>query len=274
MIYLSADDYGLCREASEHIMECGTLNKISAFVNFDSLEGDSFLQKADAALHINLVEGHAVSDPKEIPLLADDNGYFRHTFTGLFFLSLLQRRELEVQVQKEIRAQLEVWKRIWGEKRPLLLDSHQHTHMIPAIFRALMKELCGEDVKYLRIPAEPVSPYLMEPSLYHTYSIKNLIKQWLLKLLWQIDKKEYRKRKIPTAYFFGILFSGEMDLRRVEKVLPHYIRLAEKCGKDVEVLFHPGYIGKDISASGIAFESFYSSSKRKVEFEAARNLKI
>ena len=33
-----------------------------------------------------------------------------------------------------------------------------------------------------------------------------------------------------------------MDEKRVNKILLEYIKLAEKSNKDVEILFHPGYI--------------------------------
>ena len=129
-------------------------------------------------------------------------------------------------------------------------------------------------VKYLRIPSEPVMPFIMTPSLYFTYNPVNIIKQWLLKFLWQINKKEFKKAKIPTAYFFGILFSGNMDEKRVKKVLPHYIALAEKKCKDIEILFHPGYLEKDELAENIKFDNFYYSNGRKKEYYTAMNLKL
>ena len=57
-----------------------------------------------------------------------------------------------------------------------------------------------------------------------------------------INSKEIKKLSVPSAYFFGILFSGKMDEKRVMKVLPHFLKKAEKNRKDTEILFHPGFL--------------------------------
>ena len=125
----------------------------------------------------------------------------------------------------------------------------------------------------MRIPAEPMLPYIKTPSLYFTYSAINIIKQWLLKFLWLINKNQSKKYKIPTSYFFGILFSGKMDKKRVEKILPKYIKMAEKDARDIEVLFHPGYLeNDDTNFENIIFKKFYLSQNRKTEFESVMKI--
>ena len=283
MIYFCADDYGLCPSVSERIEECaknGALNKVSCFPNFDTLPFERCFDdsKISWGLHINLVEGNALSDPKSIPLLATRDGRFRHTFVGLLKLSLIKKSQLEQELYREIKAQILFYTTKLPKGTRIFLDSHQHTHMIPLVFRVLMRVIKEQKlvVSYLRIPAEPIVPYLLTPSLYLTYSVVNLTKQWLLKLLWQRNKKEFYKYHIPTAYFMGILFSGHMDEKRVRKVLPYYIRLAKKKNRDIEVLFHPGYPNpEDVKATGekLSFMDFYLSPGRKVEYEALMNLK-
>ena len=71
----------------------------------------------------------------------------------------------------------------------------------------------------------------------------------------------------------GILFSGKMDEKRVKKILPKYIRMAEKDGRDIEVLFHPGYIDKnEFKHENIVFRDFYLSENRKTEFDSVINI--
>ena len=82
----------------------------------------------------------------------------------------------------------------------------------------------------MRIPREPLLPYIKTPSLYFTYSPINIIKQWLLNFLWLVNKNQAKKYSIPTSYFFGILFSGKMDEKRVRKILPKYVKKAKKDG--------------------------------------------
>jgi predicted glycoside hydrolase/deacetylase ChbG (UPF0249 family) len=256
-----------------HIQQCidnGGLNKVSIFPNFEQVDL-SKLKNIRLSLHLNLVEGRCMSDVAEIDLIADENGNFKHTFGGLFKLSLTDGKRLEAQVYKEIKAQILFWKNALPDGVPFCIDSHQHTHMIPTVFKALIKALNDEkiDLEYMRIPTEPLLPYIKTPSLYFTYSAVNIIKQWLLNFLWLFNKNQARKYKIPTSYFLGILFSGKMDYERVNKILPKYIKMAQKDGRDIEVLFHPGYLEKiDDNLKNIVFENFYLSENRKTEFDS------
>ena len=282
MIYFCADDYGLDDISSMHIKECidaGALNKVSVFPNFDKIELHKLLENKNiyVSLHLNLVEGKCIANRDKLNLIADENGCFRHTFGGLFKLNLLKPKELENQAYKEIRAQVLLWKSILPDNASFYIDSHQHIHMIPSVFNALVRVLKDENInlRYIRIPAEPIMPYLKMPSLYHTYSAVNIIKQWLLNFLWLVNKKHSKEYNIPISYFFGILFSGKMTEKRVNKVLPEYIKLAERDGCDIEVLFHPGYMNKpltDKDSKNIMFEKFYLSENRKTEFDSVMNI--
>ncbi len=278
MIYICADDYGLCESASKQILHCvktEAVRQVSAFANFQKNDYKELLEnpKVRVSLHLNLVEGKCMSDAEKLPLIVDHSGNFKHTFGGLLKLNLFHKKELEEQVYREIKAQMLFWKSILPSGTPLSVDSHQHTHMIPAVFRALVRVLRDEKiaVQHLRIPAEPILPYLTAPSLYLSYSPANILKQWLLKGLWQINKKNIKDHPIPTALFFGILFSGRMDEKRVSAVLPAYIKLAKKENKDIEILFHPGYMDQnesDFPHENIVFHKFYLSKNRKTEFDS------
>lgn len=282
MIYFCADDYGLCRSVSENIQQCinrGALNKVSVFPNFDKVDLQELKKDKNImiSLHLNLVEGKCMAKADETDLLADQKGNLKHTFGGLLRLSLFQRKRFEAQLYKEIRAQVLFWKSLLPKDVPFCIDSHQHTHMIPAVFKVMTEVLRTEKIKpeYIRIPAEPIMPYITTPSLYFTYSPINIIKQWLLKFLWLINRKWVKKDKIPTAIFFGILFSGRMDEKRVSKILPKYIKAAQKNGRDTEVLFHPGYLNEkeiDFKSNNIVFEDFYLSQNRKTEFDSAMKI--
>lgn len=279
MIYYCADDYGLCNLLSRRIEECaknGVLNKISVLPNMGDIDIKNIEKDVNVSLHINLVEGKALSKKENLNLLTDSDGNFKYSFTGLLKLSIIKPKEFERQVYNEIKAQVSLWKKTAGRYN-VLIDTHQHTHMIPLVFKALIRVINEENisVKYLRIPSEPILPFLLTPSLYFTYNPVNILKQWLLKFLWQINKKEFKNTQIPTALFFGILFSGKMDKKRVEKILPHYIKKANKTNMDIEVLFHPGYIKKDevkLNNCNKSFEKFYYSINRKTEYDALISL--
>ena len=240
MVYICADDYGMTEKSCGRIEECvknGVLNRISIFPNTSLSDIKERIKYINASLsaHINLVEGKPVSPAENVSLITDKRGYFRYSFIGLLALSLSpERKELERQIYTEISAQLTRWSTEIAPGKPLEIDSHQHTHMIPLIFKILMRVIKdnGYDVKYIRIPTEPVLPYIKELSLYKTYSLINTVKQFLLKFFGLINKRALKKSNINSALFMGILFSGNMDEYRVNKILPHYLKLCEKTGRD------------------------------------------
>ncbi len=282
VIYFCADDYGLCDQVSHHIRQGihnGVLNKVSVFPNFCIPDLNSICESKEVrlSLHLNLVEGKCMANREEINLLADKNGNLKHRFGGLFRLWLFRTPQLEEQLYREIKAQVLFWNQHLPKGVPFCIDSHQHTHMIPAVFRALVRVLTEENIAlhYMRIPAEPILPYLKTPSLYTTYQPANLLKQWLLNFLWLINQKQSNAKNIPTSLFMGILFSGKMEEKRVRKMLPKYQKIAEKKGLDIEVLFHPGYLSEPIrglSENNIVFQNFYYSKKRKTEFDSVMKL--
>ena len=284
MIYFCADDYGISKESNNRIEQCldGALNKISVLPN-GVAGAASLVGRAKLSLHLNLVEGRALSNPSDIPLLVNENGTFRYSFIGLFALSLTpKRKELEKQLYQEIKAQITWWKKQVGQEEPICLDSHQHTHMIPLVFRTLMKVIREEEVKVesLRFPAEPLMPYLLTPSLYLSYRPVGLIKQWLLIILGWFNRREWKASGIPQGYFMGVLFSGQVTEGVLKKILPKYEKLAAKTGNDIEIGFHPGYLeenqAKDSLIEGCRsdFLHFYLSPWRKKEYDTLKSFSV
>lgn len=282
MIYFCADDYGISEGANSRIENClenGVLNKISVLPNGKVLDLKKRLSDKDAilSLHINLVEGRPLSNPDDVDLLVSESGYFKYSFIGLFFLSISnKRKEFEKQVYTEIQSQIKFWKTAMGEDTFISIDSHQHTHMIPLIFKTLMRVIEDEGltVQSIRIPAEPISPYVFTPSLYFEYNLIGLIKQWLLKTFALVNRRELKTSKIQSAYFMGILFSGKLNEARIRKLLPHYLKLANKYNKNIEIGFHPGYVKSEeklIDGSRQDFSKFYYSPWRNTEYNTLLN---
>ena len=278
-INIHADDYGMNAKCNARIQTCweqGCVNAVSVMVNGNEplLPEDS---RVPVALHLNLVEGKALTPAEQVPLLVREDGYLKHSFFWLMILSLSpKRRQLEQQLYLEIQAQLVQFQRLFPNERELLLDSHQHTHMIPLVFSTLLRAIrdLGLEVSYMRIPAEPIGPFLREPSLYLTYRPTNLVKNAVLNFLWYFNRKQFRESGISTAIFCGILFSGEMDQRRLAKVFPHFLRLAQNRGMDLEFLFHPGAIlpGEPfLDPKKTGFCDFYRSSGRLTDGETVRS---
>ena len=274
MIYFCADDYGISTSSNTRIEEClknGVLNKISILPNGNVSDFSEliFEENVKLSLHLNLIEGSPLSKKEDVSLLVTRNGFFKYSFVGLFFLSVFGNRNLlEKQIYNEIKAQIDFWKNKMGENTPVLIDSHQHTHMIPLVFKTLMRVIKDEnvDVEYIRIPDEPILPYIKSLSLYLKYSPVGLAKQWLLKFLNFINRKEFKKSNIKSAAFMGILFSGQLSEDKINKLLPHYMNQ----NKNIEIVFHPGYLERGeslIDGCQPSFEKFYYSKWRRIEYD-------
>ena len=277
MIYFCADDYGISKDYNRCIEECvekGVLNKVSVLPNGE-IEG--FMEKFAGkdvllTLHLNLVEGRPLSPIEKVSLLVDENGCFKNSFVGLFRMTLSsKRKELEKQLYTEIQSQLHFWIDKMGERR-ISVDCHQHAYEIPLVFKTLMRVIRDEglDVKYLRIPAEPLRAYLFTPSLYTSYSLTGFVKQWLLKGLAFYNRRYFMDLSFTSAFFMGVMLSGKLTKTKVKKLLKHYLYFSEKKKRSIEVAFHPGYAADDlelISDSREDFGKFYRSPWRNIEYE-------
>ncbi len=273
MIYFCADDYGISKISNTRIEECltnGVLNKISVLPNSDALDFKRRLlgENVKLSLHLNLIEGYPLSKKEDVSLIVSDKGFFKYSFIGLFFLSIFGNRSLlKKQLYNEIKMQIDFWKKEMGEETPILVDSHQHTHMIPLVFKTLMRVIKEEnvEVEYIRIPAEPILPYIKSPSLYFKFRPIGLIKQWLLKFLKFVNRKELKKANIKSALFMGIMFSGQLTEDKINKLLPYY----KKQNENIEIAFHPGYLESEeslIDGFRQNFKKFYYSKWRRIEY--------
>lgn len=275
-IYFHADDFGMTPESCERILDCkrnGVLNRVSIMPNGCLDYAIEKLQEytLPCAVHINLVEGKPLCDAQNVDLLIDENGFFKYDFLPILLLSLSpKRKKLEEQIYLEIKEQILTIAKALPEGTSFALDSHQHTHMIPLVFKTILRIVKEEQlsVNYMRIPAEPLYPFLMETSLYKTYAPVNLVKNLILNFLWIFDRPKFRSSGLKTALFCGILFSGNMNKERVTKVYPHFLKLAHKKHCDLEFLFHPGYIEPDeefLDPNKTGFCQFYLSQGRRTE---------
>lgn len=291
MIY-HADDFGITLEQSRRILQCsdncggaGVLNSISILATSPHFEECAALLEPLPAhllvsLHINIVEGPCCSNPADIPLLADSSGCFHSSFAQMLALSYgSQARELRRQLDIEIGAQLDAFlTRFPHMKNALRVDSHQHFHLIPAVFDALLDAIRsrGCTLSFMRIPAEPLLPFLRTPSIWLRIPPINWLKHWLLNRLWKRNQAKLPEFNQVSAVFCGIFFSGHMTIANVEAVLPRLQDYANKKHMPLELLFHPG--GYEDPSSALdpklkGFVQFYQSPLRAQEAHALTTLK-
>ena len=150
-----ADDYGITEQQAADILKLsqvcggqGALSSVSIFANSPAFEAAAEMArpyvesgKLAMALHLNLVEGRPCAPVAEVPLLVNQRGTFANDFVGLLKLSMgAQRWAFRQQLQRECVAQIQRYLTAFPQmKRTMRVDSHQHTHAVPAVFDALSR---------------------------------------------------------------------------------------------------------------------------------------
>ena len=285
MLLFHADDYGINVSQAERILslwENGCLNSMSILVNSPEAAPCSNIlpREFHCRLHLNFREGPCLCDPAKIPLLVNKKGYFCLSFLGLFFFSLFRRRELMLELMEETDLQLTRFYELMGEDYPLRMDSHGHYHMIPVVWDAFF-ETCkkrGVTVEEIRIPAEPLRPFFEHAGILWQVPFSGVLKNALMHVLYVRNRIlghhprdfDFQKR---APLFFGMTFTTRMFEPRVRRLLPSFLRLARGEGRDLELMFHPGYLGGEEELWDEGFASFHLSEDRKKEGQTILSLK-
>lgn len=155
---MNADDFGAdarVNAAVERAHAAGVLTSASLMVNEPAAVGAADIARGRPALgvglHLALSDGLACLPHCEIPRLADASGRFRPTaaMAGLVcFFSRSARR----QVAREVEAQFERFERLglpWSH-----VDGHQHLHIHPVVWDALLRQCGAHGVRCVRVPGE------------------------------------------------------------------------------------------------------------------------
>ncbi len=285
-IDIHADDYGESLHTSADLLECleaGKLDSISILSNMRCFGAcvdmyrnaqERFAAQPRLSVHINIMEGRCLADPGRVPDLVDADGHFCVSWGSLFLRSFLPgKKRLKTQLKEEMALQIQAVREAFPEIKKLRIDSHQHTHMIPVAADALLETLAekGWPTEYIRNAKEPIWPYLREVSLWKTYRPVNFVKNLILNFCSVLLEGRLQKLHIEPMYLWGLVMSGRMDKERVEKLLPAMCKKAQKAGRTLEILFHPGkLLPGELSEEFCQKEAvaFYVSDDRNVEKDA------
>ena len=284
MTLYNADDFGITLPQAQHILDCrrsGRLTGVSAMPNSPHQEAAMALIQDDpdlhVAVHLNLTEGCCLSDPADVPLLAEPDGRFKLSFFKIYALSLgPKRRALKEQMALELAAQIDRVLPLMGG-RPLRLDGHQHIQMIPVVMETI-RDLMGEkgyEISYIRYTREPLGPYLRHLEFWRDYGPVNVVKNLVLNVFGWMDKKYMDQMGLTRNAAMGLVISGNLEYRLVSKLLPDMERAAAQCGADLELVMHPGWgvgPGEGIDKPGGPFEAFYLSDGRRREYDCLKQL--
>lgn len=302
---IHADDYALTLNTSRDMLECmrkGRLDSISIVPNMSCFgECMELLYGAIPELpflplmsvHLDFVEGRSLAGKEAPDLRKPGTDLMGLGWGDLFAASYLphKRKKMKAQLKCEIKAQLakaqgaiEKCINIAAEngiscgQKGLRIDSHQHAHMIPVVWEAVLEVVREErySLEYIRNSKEVLGVFLKDVSLYKTYRPVNFVKNRLLSLYSRKVDRYCRANGMGQMYLWGLVMSGRMDQPRIERLYGKMKRKAEKDGRKLEILFHPGLTLPEEVTPEIAKEAaadFYLRQDRHVEMKAVLGVK-
>jgi len=247
---IHADDFGLTEGITDGILGCfdhGPLTGTSIVANGYAFDyAVSEVQRRPGlrlAVHLNLAEGRPVSREAGVAPLLDADRQFHLSFPALWLRFLRAgpsgRLALRDAVKHELAAQIGKVREAVGEDVPVRVDSHQHYHMIPFVFDALLDLSDQCRISYVRLPRELFFWCGEGQRAWANYAGANLVKHLLLNGLCR--RRERRLMELGIRYchtFVGVLFTGNMSEAAVRAAAAQVPR--HDCDGVVEVLFHPG----------------------------------
>lgn len=301
---IHADDYALTINTSKDMLACmqaGKLCSVSIVPNMSCFSDCmALLHEAIPKLpflplmsvHLDFVEGKSLAGRQAAPDLVGNGGdRLSLGWGGLFLASFLpgKRQRVKAQLKREIKAQLAKTQAAIDRCRQLAkeagvpcaqkglrVDSHQHAHMIPVAWEAILEVVReeGYDLEYIRNSREPLGVFLTDLSLFKTYRPVNFVKNRLLFLFSRKVERFYREQGFQPMYLWGLIMSGRMDRARITRLCAKLRKQASRDGRTLEILFHPGLALETELTEEIAREAapFYLSPDRVTEREAVMGL--
>ena len=213
-IIITGDDFGLAGPVNEAIVEAhrtGILTTASLMVGerffMDAVERARQHPSLRVGLHLALVEGRPVSDPRQIPDLINANGVFSTRLARSGFKFFFQPG-IRKQLETEIRAQFEAF-----QKTGLALDhvnAHNHMHLHPTVLGLILRVGKDYGLNAIRVPYEPPfqSWRASRKALASRFTSSIFLWPWM-----NLMKRMLRRAQIRhNDFFFGMTESGSLTL--------------------------------------------------------------
>lgn len=227
-----ADDFAMSRGVSSTIIELckkNCLDGVSVMTTTEYYQEyierlkRQKIENLKIGLHFDLTFGRSNTRTKKKNNLMLDRRYFSENyFFKVLITSIFEKRQLIRFLLKEMDAQITTLYSDVG--RVDFINSHQHVHCIPLIFKITQKLAARHKIKQIRIINES---FFSSFSIINPIFIAGIFKFLVLKIFYLINKTK------SDTYFYSILYSCRMNKLAVKKIakLPY---------KNIEVMFHPG----------------------------------
>jgi len=226
ILTVNADDFGFTRDVNAGILEAhtrGILTSTTLMANGAAFEDAVRLAAAhptlDVGVHLTLVGSHSVLDPDRM-LPATTPDLVQAVMTG----RINAEKEMDAQIRKILASGL----------RPTHLDTHKHTHLLPAVLSAVARLAKRYGILWVRRPFDfpwdgPEVPWERRAVSGAAVIIRRRFHRVL---------KEHGCR--TTDYFAGFQLTGRYgpsELARLIRCLPEGW---------TEFMCHPGYCTEEL----------------------------
>ncbi len=217
-------------------------------------------------VHLNLVEGDSQLQIGARSRLSNAAGKYKVSFSSLAWAHVTRDRATFAEAEADMRSQIEA---VLGRGVSIdHLDSHQHTHAIPSLFRIVCSLAREYDIPFVRLPREV--PYIGNGVVHRMspwYAV-NLVKNVVLNRYSSVDRAIAEEVGVRTNdYFVGVLYTGHMTSATVTYGLA---AAAKRQSQIVEVLLHPCIPSRDPHEQFVApyLRRYTNSDARLAELAA------
>ena len=242
-LIINADDFGLTvgvNRAIEELHRAGVLSSATLMASGqafpDAVERAKRNPRLGVGCHIVLTDGVPISPPGSIPSLMSADGRTFRSSLGSFLRALLTGKIRETEIQREAREQIVCLQR--AGIRVTHVDTHKHTHLFPAVSRAICAAAAETGVGAIRNPFEQA----WSLRLNHGGRVRRLQVLLLGRLqpLFARSLAGHGLHLRTTDGTLGISATGELDARTLRDLLVH---LPEGTW---ELVCHPGYDDREL----------------------------
>lgn len=256
-LVVHADDFGLApgiNRAIQESLQSGAVTSASILLGgphcAEALAWATAHPEFDYGVHLNLTQGRPVLPGSRVPSLVTATGEFPSL--GRFLLRFVTGRVRIEEVRSEWQAQLDAVRRAGVAISHL--DSHQHVHLLPRLFRKVMAPLATRERLIVRAMDGPIRGRGPWPDA------KGIV-------LVLATRRALRAEVRPpgAARGFGTSFMRQPTLRRVESLLSR-----TRPGRTYELVVHPGRVDAELIASGDAYIEGREREERLIASEEFR----
>ena len=236
---VNADDLGMTAGTNKAIFkgyDHGVITHASIMANGDffseAIEGLKSRKKLGIGVHLNLTYGKALHPST---LYNDDHGIFNLGYLPILLKSLYHKAFLKV-IEKEFEQQI---LQVVNTGTTLThLDSHRHIHLIPAIYRIVVKLAVKYNIQRIRLINEKIADSFSLSRKYNFILNGGVIKYLLLRTFTVLNAGYadlYKDMK-----FYSILYTGVVTGDILQKL--------KNSDENYEVMIHPGVTELDKDA--------------------------